>query len=229
MMQKKKILVVLTNTTQFQVKPEATGLWLGEATEFVSDMQQAGFAVDYVSPQGGYVPLDPRSLKYADAQAMAMYQDPEFQRRALTASLAPNQVHAEDYTAIYYTGGHGVMFDFPDSQALQDISRTIYRQGGYLTSVCHGIAGLLNLQDDNGQYIIAGKRITGFTTTEEILSSKRRMVPFLNEHVAKDHGAIFQKVRAFKSYAVTDGRMITGQNPWSPHAVANALLDAIGN
>lgn len=225
-MNKKKILVVLTNTTQFQVKPEATGLWLGEATEFVMDMQAAGYTVDYVSPRGGYVPIDPRSLKYADVQAMAMYRDPNFQKRALTASLAPDQVHAENYLAIYYTGGHGVMFDFPDSHPLQEISRTIYRQGGYLTSVCHGIAGLLNLQDDAGQYLIAGKHITGFTTTEEILSNKRRLVPFLNEKAAQERGAIFQKVRAFKPYAVTDNRIITGQNPWSPHAVAQALLSA---
>lgn len=223
----KKILVVLTNTTQFTKKAEATGLWLSEATEFVQDMTAAGYLIDYVSPQGGYVPLDPRGMKYADAEALALYRTPDFQHRALTASLAPSAVRAEEYAAIYYTGGHGVMFDFPDNQDLQAVAETIYAQGGYVTSVCHGIAGLLNLKTASGQYLIAGKQITGFTAAEEVLSNKERLVPFWNEKAAQSRGAIFQKVRPFKSYAVQDGQLITGQNPWSPHAVAAKLLAAL--
>lgn len=222
-----KILVVLTNTTQFTKKDEATGLWLGEATEFVEDVEAAGYQVDYVSPKGGYVPLDPRSMKYADNTALARYRSNDFQDRALSHSLSPADINPADYVAIYYTGGHGVMFDFPNDTALQNISRQIYQNGGYLTSVCHGIAGLLNLKDEAGHYLISGQKITRFTTSEEVLSGKTRMVPFLNEKVARQHGAQFLKKRAFKPYAVTDGQFITGQNPWSPHEVARQLITAL--
>ncbi|KAF1302410.1 type 1 glutamine amidotransferase domain-containing protein [Candidatus Enterococcus willemsii] len=223
----KKILVVLTNVTRYQGTEEPTGLWLGEATEFVAEVQKAGLAVDYVSPKGGFVPLDPRSMKYTDASTLALYESEDFQQRALTQSLAPEDIHPEDYVAIYYTGGHGVMWDFPDNVALQQIARTIYQNGGYLTSVCHGIAGLLHIQDTMGNYLIANKSITGFTNTEEFLAGKKSVVPFFNQQVAEAHGAHFKKKRAYKDFAIQDGRIITGQNPFSVHSVAKLLLAAL--
>lgn len=219
-----KILVVLTNITRYGTTTDATGLWLGEATEFVNRVQQAGWQVDYVSPQGGFVPLDPRSMKYVHETDMALYASADFQERALTHSMHPSDVQPTDYVAIYYTGGHGVMWDFPDNSALQQISLAIYNQGGYVTSVCHGIAGLLNLKTETGDYLINNRQITGFTTTEEYLSGKKKIVPFLNQQVAQAHGAYFQKKRAYASFAVQDGQLITGQNPFSAVAVADLLL-----
>ncbi|GEO57470.1 type 1 glutamine amidotransferase domain-containing protein [Companilactobacillus bobalius] len=221
----KKVLVVLTNTIEYKGTDQATGLWLGEATEFVDEVTKAGFEVDYVSPKGGFVPLDPRSFKYTDKSTMAIYSSSDFQQRALTNSLKPSEVHPEDYQSIYYTGGHGVMWDFPTNPELQSITRKIYQQGGFVTSVCHGIAGLLNVKDDDGNYLISDKKITGFTTAEEILAGKRKVVPFLNEEVAKMHGANFQKKRAYKEFAIQDGQLITGQNPFSARAVARILIE----
>ncbi|WP_334352378.1 type 1 glutamine amidotransferase domain-containing protein [Companilactobacillus sp. HBUAS56257] len=220
----KKILVVLTNTIRYHGTQQATGLWLGEATEFVDEVTNANFAVDYVSPKGGFVPLDPRSFKYTDKSTMDIYASSDFQQRALTNSLKPEQINPKDYSAIYYTGGHGVMWDFPTDPKLQEITRKIYQQGGLITSVCHGIAGLLNVTDANGKYLIAGKNITGFTTAEEILAGKRKVVPFLNENVAKSHGANFQKKRAYKEFAIQDDQLITGQNPFSARAVAKLVI-----
>ncbi|WP_334332724.1 type 1 glutamine amidotransferase domain-containing protein [Companilactobacillus sp. HBUAS59544] len=220
----KKILVVLTNTIRYHGTQQATGLWLGEATEFVDEVTNANFAVDYVSPKGGFVPLDPRSFKYTDKSTMDIYASSDFQQRALTNSLKPEQINPQDYSAIYYTGGHGVMWDFPTDPKLQEITRKIYQQGGLITSVCHGIAGLLNVTDANGKYLIAGKNITGFTTAEEILAGKRKVVPFLNENVAKSHGANFQKKRAYKEFAIQDDQLITGQNPFSARAVAKLVI-----
>lgn len=222
----KKILVVLTNTIKYLGTQQATGLWLGEATEFVDEVTKAGFSVDYVSPKGGFVPLDPRSFKYTDKSTMDIYSSSDFQQRALTNSLKPEEINPKDYQAIYYTGGHGVMWDFPTDQKLQKITNEIYQQGGFVTSVCHGIAGLLNIKDDSGNYLIAGKKITGFTTAEEILAGKRKVVPFLNEDVAKLHRANFQKKRAYKEFAIQDGQLITGQNPFSARAVAKKLIMA---
>jgi putative intracellular protease/amidase len=222
-----KVLVVETNVTRYQGTNEPTGLWLGEAAEFVDELQKAGVAVDYVSPRGGYVPLDPRSMKYTDADIMRIYEDPDFVARALTQTLRPDQVTAADYDAIYYTGGHGVMWDFPDDTALQAIAQQIYAAGGYVTSVCHGIAGLLNIKDATGEYLIAGKTITGFTTAEEVIAGKMKVVPFLNRKVALARGANFSKHRFYSEYAVRDGQLITGQNPFSVRAVARELIAAL--
>lgn len=222
-----KILIVETNQTTYGDSRDATGLWLGETTEFALAMTEAGYQVDYVSPKGGYVPLDPRSMKYADEESMALYAKKDFQDRALAHTLAPKEVTPEDYAAIYYAGGHGVMWDFPQNQALAELAEKIYQQGGYVTSVCHGIAGLLNLREANGDYLIKGKKVTGFTTAEEILAGKRRVVPFLNQVEAKKRGANFIKKRAYARFAVQDGRLITGQNPFSAKAVAEKLLLAL--
>ncbi|WP_338211164.1 type 1 glutamine amidotransferase domain-containing protein [Lactiplantibacillus paraxiangfangensis] len=223
----KKVLLVETNVTRYQGTTDPTGLWLGEAAEFVDEMNQAGIAVDYVSPKGGFVPLDPRSMKYTDDAIMRIYEDPDFIERALKNTLRPDQVTPGDYAAIYYTGGHGVMWDFPDDPNLQRLAMAIYDNGGYISSVCHGIAGLLNLKDAQGKYLIAGKQITGFTTAEERIAGKKSVVPFLNQQVAEAHGAHFMKKRFYSEYAVKDGRVLTGQNPFSVRAVAKLLLNEL--
>jgi putative intracellular protease/amidase len=156
----KKILVVLTNTDHFEKNGEKTGLWLAEACEFVLPVEKAGYKIDYVSPLGGKVPIDPRSLKplYVSKEVRGLSENPDFQRRALSETLSPAEVRPEDYEAVYYTGGHGVVFDFPEQEELQKISREIYEAGGFVCSVCHGIAGLLNIKTTDGSFLISGKR-----------------------------------------------------------------------
>ncbi|KAF1298690.1 peptidase C56 [Enterococcus sp. JM4C] len=223
----KKVLIVETNVTRYSGTYELTGLWLGEAAEFIDELKKAGIAYDFVSPLGGFVPLDPRSLKYTDESIVAVYEDPDFIQRGLVHTMSPNQIVASDYSAIYYTGGHGVMWDFPNNTDLQNITKEIYVQGGYLTSVCHGVAGLLNCKDDEGNYLIANKQLTGFTTMEEIIAGKRSVVPFLNQKVAEQNGAIFKKKRFYKEFAIQDGQLITGQNPFSVRAVAKLLINEL--
>ncbi|MFD2305109.1 type 1 glutamine amidotransferase domain-containing protein [Enterococcus termitis] len=221
----KKVLIVETNVTRYKGTKEATGLWLGEAAEFVDELNKAGIDYDFVSPKGGFVPLDPRGMNYTDESIISVYEDPDFVHRGLTNTLKPAEVNPDDYFAVYYTGGHGVMWDFPDNKELQLIAKEIYTHDGYLVSVCHGIAGLLNIKDDNGNYLIANKSITGFTTAEEILAGKKSVVPFLNKELAEKNGAIFKKKRFYKDYAIKDGRIITGQNPFSVRSVAKLLVN----
>lgn len=224
-----KILVVLTNQATYGDDPEKTGLWLSEATEFVEEVMAAGYAVDYVSPKGGSVPIDPRSLKkrYATTNDLALRDSQDFQNRALLSSQKPSDVVVADYVAIYYTGGHGVVWDFPNHGELQSIAEGIYQAGGFVTSVCHGVAGLLNLKDAAGNYLIAGRKITGFTHLEEILSGKAKKVPFGTEKEAVKRGADFQKKLPFTSFAIRDGQLITGQNPMSGRAVAKLLIKSL--
>lgn len=225
----KKVLIVETNINHYPNTNQATGLWLGKSAEFVDEMQKAGIAIDYVSPNGGFIPIDPRSMKYTDADIIKIYNDPDFINRGLRNTLKATDINPCEYLAIYFTGGHGVMWDFPNNSELQKIALAIYDNNGYILSVCHGIAGILNIKDASGNYLIQNKQITGFTKTEELLAGKSNIVPFFNRSVAKQHGAKFSQKRFYKDFAVSDKRIITGQNPFSVRSVAQLFLKELNN
>ncbi len=223
----KKILVVLTSVEKYPNLNRATGLWLGEAVHFVKKVEAAGYAVDYVSPKGGYTPIDPHSLAMAEPIDWEWYQKKEFMNR-LGATLAPSEVKPDDYAAIYYAGGHGVIWDFPENEALQRISRTIYERGGIVSSVCHGAVGLLNITLSNGSLLVKGKTVTGFSNEEERLAELDKFVPFLTETELVLRGAAYTKAdQAWAPFAVEDDRLITGQNPASGGVVADLLIAAL--
>ena len=223
----RKILVVLTSVEKYPNLNRATGLWLGEAVHFIKKVEAAGYAVDYVSPKGGYTPIDPHSLAMAEPIDWEWYQKKEFMNR-LGATLAPSEVKPDDYAAIYYAGGHGVIWDFPENEALQRISRTIYERGGIVSSVCHGVVGLLNITLSNGSLLVKGKTVTGFSNEEERLAELDKFVPFLTETELVSRGAVYTKAdKAWAPFAVEDDRLITGQNPASGGAVADRLIEAL--
>ena len=225
----KKILVVLTSVEKYPNLPRATGLWLGEAVHFVHKVEAAGFNVDYVSPQGGYTPIDPHSLAADMATDIdwEWYHNKAFMNR-LGATLKPSEIKPQDYVAIYYAGGHGVIWDFADNVELQTISRDIYEAGGYVSSVCHGAVGLLNILLSNGELLIKDKKVTGFSNEEEQLAGLAEFVPYLTETELTKRGARYEKAsEPWAAYAIADGRLITGQNPASGGPVADLLLKAI--
>lgn len=225
----KKILVVLTSVEKYPNLPRATGLWLGEAVHFVHKVEAAGFKVDYVSPQGGYTPIDPHSLAADMATDIdwEWYHNKAFMNR-LGATLKPSEIKPQDYVAIYYAGGHGVIWDFADNVELQTISREIYEAGGYVSSVCHGAVGLLNILLSNGELLIKDKKVTGFSNEEEQLAGLAEFVPYLTETELTKRGARYEKAsEPWAAYAIADGRLITGQNPASGGPVADLLLKAI--
>ena len=223
----KKILVVLTSVEKYPNMNRATGLWLGEAVHFVKKVEEAGYKIDYVSPEGGYTPIDPHSLAMADAIDWEWYQKKEFMNR-LGATLKPSDINPEDYIAIYYTGGHGVIWDFPDNEALQSISQKIYENGGFVSSVCHGAVGLLNIKLSNGSLLVKDKEVTGFSNEEEKLAELDQFVPFLTETELTARGALYKKAdEPWATFAIADQRLITGQNPASGGAVADLLIAAL--
>lgn len=222
-----KILIVLTSIEKYPSLNRATGLWLGEAVHFVKKVEEAGYEVDYVSPQGGYTPIDPHSLAMADSTDWEWYQKKEFMNR-LGTTLHPSEVNPEDYVAIYYAGGHGVIWDFLDNEALQSISRTIYENNGFVSSVCHGAVGLLNIKLSDGSWLIKDKEVTGFSNEEEKLAELDQLVPFLTETELVARGAIYKKAdEPWATFALEDQRLITGQNPASGGAVADLLIAAL--
>jgi putative intracellular protease/amidase len=225
----KRILNVVTNVAHYDDPDHATGLWLSELTHAWHVFEEAGFEQTLVSPAGGAVPLEPRALKFPnyDKSAKAWRADPA-KMALLENTLSPEQVDSADYDAIYYTGGHAVMYDFLDSEGLQRITREMYERGAIVSSVCHGYCGLLNVKLSDGSNLIAGKRMTGFAWTEEVLARVDKLVPYNAEEAAKERGALYEKARLpFVSYAVVDGNLITGQNPGSAKETATKVASAL--
>lgn len=224
----KKILVVVTSTGKYPKMLRPTGLWLGEAVYFVEAVEAKGYLVDFVSPRGGYTPIDPASLgEMAEPIDWEFYTNKTFMNR-LGATSTPDQVRGEDYSAIYYAGGHGVIWDFPQDTRLQEISRRIYERGGVVSSVCHGAVGLLNIKLADGSHLISGKNVTGFSNEEERLAKLDQHVPYLTEDELIKRGARYRKAdRPFTPFVVTSDRVVTGQNPQSGRAVAEGVLQLL--
>lgn len=221
-----RILVVMTNHSAYPSRSDKTGLWLTELTHFYDVALAAGYKMDFVSPLGGEVPLDERSLKstYLDKSARDHLANPAFMQR-LKTTLSPSAINPSDYKAIYYTGGHGTMWDFPNNKSLQNIGEQIYRQGGIVSAVCHGVGGLLPLQDENGKPLIAGRTVTGFANIEETLSGIKSQVPFsLQNELIERRANYKQAFVPFTSYVISDDRIITGQNPQSSKEIAEAVV-----
>ncbi|MDD2135679.1 type 1 glutamine amidotransferase domain-containing protein [Pseudomonas kurunegalensis] len=220
----KKMLVVLTNTAKYKTLKRATGLWLGEAVHFVEKVEKAGYTVDYVSPQGGYVPIDPHSLQMAPDLDWQWYDDKRFMTR-LGTTLSPGQVKDDEYGVIYYTGGHGVMYDFVDNPPLQELARKVYEKGGIVAAVCHGVVGLLNIKLSDNCLLLKGRKVTGFSNTEEKIVELDTVVPFLTENELGGRGGEYSKHDdPWMPYVVEDGRLITGQNPASTALLAEHVL-----
>ncbi|NNJ15180.1 type 1 glutamine amidotransferase domain-containing protein [Pseudomonas putida CSV86] len=225
-----KVLVVLTNTAKYPTLKRATGLWLGEAVHFADVLRQAGYQVDYCSPAGGYVPVDPHSLNLAQDIDWQWYNDKAFMNR-LGNTLAPGQVRPRDYRAIYYAGGHGVLWDFPDNYGLQEIARQIWENGGVVASVCHGAVGLLNIKLSDNSLLLRDREVTGFSNIEEQLAELDKVVPFLTETELAARGGLYRKAEdPWEAFAVVDqkeGRLVTGQNPASGAAVGRLVVSAL--
>jgi putative intracellular protease/amidase len=221
----KRILNVVTNVGHYDDPSHETGLWLSELTHAWQVFEDHGFEQTLVSPRGGEVPLEPRSLKFPnyDKTAKAWRADPA--RMALLETTAsPDQIDSAHYDAIFFTGGHAVMYDFPDSDGLQRITREIFERGGIVASVCHGYCGLLNTTLSDGTYLVAGRRVTGFAWLEEVLARVDKLVPYNAEEEMKKRGALYEKARLpFVSYAVIDGNLVTGQNPGSAKETAHKV------
>lgn len=225
----KRILNVVTNVGHYDDPDHPTGLWLSELTHAWHVFEEAGYEQTLVSPAGGAVPLEPRALKFPnyDKTAKAWRADPA-RMALLENTLSPDQIDSSLYDAIYFTGGHAVMYDFPDSEGLQRITRELYERGAVVSSVCHGYCGLLNTTLSDGTYLIAGKKMTGFAWAEEVLARVDKLVPYNAEQAAKERGALYEKAKLpFVSYAVVDGNLVTGQNPGSAKETAKKVVAAL--
>jgi putative intracellular protease/amidase len=230
-----KILVIVTNASEFEKVGFRTGLWLGELTHFWEVAEKGGYRMDIASPSGGKIPIDPESLIMSEmGNALGLkgdlarrYEDKAFMN-LLENTLKVSDVDASAYDAIYMTGGHGVMFDFPQSQPLAELTAKFYETGKIVSAVCHGPCGLLEVKLSNGEHLVKGKDVTGFSWTEEVVAKRENAVPFsLEEELKKRGGKYSKSLVPFKSHVVEDGLLITGQNPGSAHAVGQAVVEKL--
>ncbi|MBH3432125.1 type 1 glutamine amidotransferase domain-containing protein [Pseudomonas citronellolis] len=225
----KRILHVVSNIAHYADPADPTGLWLSELTHAYDLFAAKGYVQRIVSPKGGVTPLEPRSLKWPNRDASAKAWLADDAHRALLASTAkPEDIDPADFDAIYFTGGHAVMWDFPDDAGLQRLTRAIYERGGIVASVCHGYCGLLNTTLSDGSLLVAGRRLTGFSWREEILAGVAKKMPYNAEEQMKRRGARYEKaLLPFVPKVVVDGRLVTGQNPQSAKATALRVAELL--
>jgi putative intracellular protease/amidase len=219
-----KILMVLTSHDKLGNTGRKTGFWLEEFAAPYCTFLDAGAKVTVASPKGGQPPLDPKSDTPEGQTELTrrFKKDPAAQSvLANTARLA--DVKASDYDAVFYPGGHGPMWDLTEDPKSITLIETFYTSGKPVAAVCHA-PGVLHRVKIQGQPIVKGKRVTGFTNGEEEAVHLTKVVPFLVEDELKRLGGLYEKGADWASFVITDGRLVTGQNPASSKAGAEALL-----
>lgn len=223
-MQGKRVLIVLTNHSELGDTGKSTGFYLSEASHPHHVFREAGLTVDFASPEGGLAPMDAADRE--DPINAAFLDDADLVERTRNTA-SPNEVRPADYEAIFFAGGHGTMWDFPDDKGLQELTVAIYEQGGVVAAVCHGPAALVNVKLSNGEYLVNGKRVNSFTDEEEKAVELADVVPFLLESKLRERGGQFSQAENFERHVVVSDRLVTGQNPASATGVAEAVVDLI--
>ena len=220
-----KILMVLTSHDQLGDTGRKTGFWLEEFAAPYFAFKDAGAQLTLVSPKGGQPPLDPKSDE-PDAQTAATerFRQDSAAQAALASTGLLNSARAEDYDAVFYPGGHGPLWDLAEDPTSIALIEAFFQTGKPVAAVCHAPGVLRHVKDANGQPLVHGKRVTGFTNTEEEAVQLTNVVPFLVEDMLKEKGGDYSKGADWASYVVEDGLLITGQNPASSEAAATALL-----
>ena len=221
-----KVLCVVTSNGVKGATGIPTGFWLSELTHPLDKLTAAGFDYDLASIKGGKPPIDPVSLDLDDTINKKFWADDAFQQK-LNHSLKLDDVDPKTYAAIFFAGGHGVMWDFADSPAVDRVTRSIYENGGIVSAVCHGPSALVNVKLSNGNYLVDGKNLTSFTDAEETEVKATDIVPFMLETELKKHGAIHHAADNWSNNVIVDGRLITGQNPASASSVGQKLVASL--
>lgn len=223
-----KILLVLTSHDQLGNTGHKTGFWLEEFASPYYVFKDAGAQITLASPKGGQPPIDPKS-DAPDAQTAAtrrFAEDTEAQQ-LLATSLPLAQVRAEDFDALFYPGGHGPLWDLAEDASSIALIERFIALGKPVGAVCHAPGVLRHVKAADGTPLVRGKRVTGFSNSEEAAVELTDVVPFLVEDMLKDHGGVYGRAADWHSHVEVDGLLVTGQNPASSDASAEALLTLV--
>lgn len=224
-----KILMVLTSHDQLGDTGKKTGFWLEEFAAPYFIFKDAGAEITVASPKGGQPPLDPKSNE-PDSQTAATerFKKDQEAQTALANTVRLSSISAEDYDAVFYPGGHGPLWDLAEDRDSIALIEKLYAAGKPVSAVCHAPAVFRHTKTADGSPLVKGKSVTGFANTEEEAVGLTDVVPFLVEDELKNNGGLYSKGDDWQPYAVTDGNLITGQNPASSELVAKAVLQRLG-
>jgi putative intracellular protease/amidase len=217
----RRVAIVLTNHGTLGSTGKPTGFYLSEATHPHHVFQQAGYEIDFLSPKGGLAPMDGLDVK--DPINEAFLADAALVART-RSTIAIDAADPARYEAVFFSGGHGTMWDFPDDASVQAFARSIYEHGGVVAAVCHGPAALVNLKLSDGRYLVAGKQVAAFTDEEEAAVKLDKVVPFALESTLRERGAVFVQSPNFEKCVAVSERLVTGQNPASATGTAEAVV-----
>jgi putative intracellular protease/amidase len=223
-----KILIVLTSHSQLGSTGEKTGFWIEEFATPYYVLADAGAQITIASPAGGQPPVDPKS-EAPDAQSAAtqrFYKDMEVIDK-VAHSYKLSDVEEANFDAVFYPGGHGPMWDLATDKTSIKLIEDFYNTQKPIAFVCHAPAALVNVKAENGHPLVKGKKITGFSNTEEEAVGLTKVVPFLLEDELKKLGGHYSNGADWSSFVQQDGLLITGQNPGSSEAVAELLLKTL--
>jgi putative intracellular protease/amidase len=220
-----KILIVLTSHDQLGNTGENTGFWLEEFAAPYYVFKDAGATITLASPLGGQPPLDPKSdLPDFQTDATKRFRaDPEAQDQ-LAHTRRLSDLSADDFDALFYPGGHGPMWDLPDNTDSIALIESFVKGGKPVGAVCHAPVVFVNTHGTDGEFLVRGRRVTGFSNSEETAVGLTEVVPFLLEDRLRERGGIYIKGNDWASNVQIDGFLVTGQNPASSAPVAEALL-----
>lgn len=223
----KKVLFVLTSHDELGNTGEKTGFWTEELVAPYYALSDKGVDITLASPKGGLPPIDPKSEDpSSQTDATRRMDNDEVLKDKLKNTHKLSDVKSEDFDAVFYPGGHGPLWDLAEDKVSQQLIADFYTNEKPVAFVCHAPGVLKDVKID-GEYLVNGKNVTGFTNSEEEAVQLTDVVPFLVEDMLKKNGGLYSKIEDWSPYAVVDGRLITGQNPASSEKVAEELLKLI--
>jgi putative intracellular protease/amidase len=219
-----KVLFVTTSHDKMGDTGKATGVWLEEIAAPYYVFKDAGAELSIASPNGGQVPLDPKSQSIIVAtRSVKRFLKDEQAMSFLSNSTLLDEMNAMDFDMVFLPGGHGPLWDLADNKSLKKLLESFNRDNKIIGAVCHGVVGLLSMQNESGEPLVKGKQLTCFSNSEEESVGLSKIVPFLLETELVSLGALFSKEANYVSHVVADGNIITGQNPASSEDTANKM------
>lgn len=225
---KGKILFVTSNQNTYGNTEKKTANHFSEIVYAYEEFIKAGYKVDFISPEGGKIPIG--YLRKEDQLQQKYLNDKTFMK-LLENTKKPSQIDASNYKAVYYSGGGAAMFGVPENLKIQAIARKIYENKGVVSTVCHGTAGIANLKNSKGSYIYTGKKISGFPDKFENKNAPYfQTFPFSIQEKITENGGDFQySEQGWDNFVVTDGHLITGQDPSASATVAIKVIEFLKN
>ena len=222
------ILFVLTSHDQLGDTGKKTGFWVEEFANPYYTLLDKGATITIATPKGGAAPIDPSSDSpdAATSDTDRFNKDAEAKERIANTKVLAS-INADDFDAVFYPGGHGPLWDLANDKTSIALIEKFNSQQKPIAFVCHAPAALKDVKDANGNPLVKGKKVTGFTNTEEAAVQLTDIVPFLVEDMLNENGGIYSKKEDWAAYAIKDGNLITGQNPASSELVARKLIEGL--